>query len=160
MIVLVPVVVALALRAFAWPAARIAPRDLPLGIAGPATAAAPLQERFEQHEGAFDVHRYDDAASARAAIENRDVYGAIVVTPQGPQLLTASAASPVVAGLLREAVTAGAPAGTQVEAAGAPALVLALWTLLGLTAVALTGRRGRRTAEADPAAAQNPALVG
>ena len=34
-VVLVPVLVALALWAFAWPAARIAPRDLPLGVAGP-----------------------------------------------------------------------------------------------------------------------------
>lgn len=37
-LVLIPVVVALALSAFAWPAARIAPRDLPIGVAGPATA--------------------------------------------------------------------------------------------------------------------------
>ncbi|NEB79022.1 ABC transporter permease, partial [Streptomyces sp. SID14478] len=34
--VLVPLLAALALWAFAWPAARTAPRDLPVGIAGPA----------------------------------------------------------------------------------------------------------------------------
>lgn len=39
----------------------------------------------------------------------------MIVTPQGPELLTASAASPVVAGLLREAVTAQAPAGTPMK---------------------------------------------
>ncbi|NEC47755.1 ABC transporter permease, partial [Actinospica acidiphila] len=32
---LIPTLVALALWAFAWPAARTAPRDLPLGVAGP-----------------------------------------------------------------------------------------------------------------------------
>ena len=52
-ILLVPMVVALALWAFAWPAARIAPRDLPVGIAGAAPAADQLQERMEQRAGAF-----------------------------------------------------------------------------------------------------------
>ncbi|MFJ3583520.1 ABC transporter permease [Streptomyces sp. NPDC090127] len=113
-LVLIPVVVALALWAFAWPAARIAPRDLPIGVAGPATATAPLEQRLAERDGAFEVHRYDSEAAARTAIEDRVVYGAVVVTAQGPELLTASAASPVVAGLLREAVTAQVPAGTQV----------------------------------------------
>ncbi|WP_329123328.1 ABC transporter permease [Streptomyces sp. NBC_01353] len=112
-LVLIPVVVALALSAFAWPAARIAPRDLPIGVAGPATA--PLEQRLTEHDGAFEVHRYASEAAARAAIEDRAVYGAVIVTPQGPELLTASAASPVVAGLLREAVTAQAPAGTPMK---------------------------------------------
>lgn len=113
--VLIPVMVALALWAFAWPAARTAPRDVPIGVAGPAAAANRLEQRFEQREGAFDIHRYDDEAAARTAIEDRVVYGAVVVTAQGPELLTASAASPVVAQLLRDAVTAQAPAGTQVR---------------------------------------------
>ncbi|MFD7320318.1 ABC transporter permease [Streptomyces sp. NPDC059875] len=113
--VLIPVVVALALWAFAWPAARIAPRDLPIGVAGPATATAPLEQRLTERDGAFEVHHYDSEAAARTAIEDRVVYGAVIVTPRGPELLTASAASPVVAGLLREAVTAQAPAGTQLK---------------------------------------------
>lgn len=111
--VLIPVVAALALWAFAWPSARIAPRDLPVGIAGPATATAPLEQRLAERDGAFEVHRYDSAADARTAIKDRVVYGAVIVTPQGPELLTASAASPVVAGLLREAVTAQTPPGTE-----------------------------------------------
>lgn len=47
-------------------------------------------------------------------MKNLDVYGAVVVTPGGTELLTASAASTVVAGLLREAVTAQAPEGTTI----------------------------------------------
>lgn len=67
----------------------------------PAAATAQLEERFEQREGAFDVHRYDDEATARTAIEERAVYGAVVVTGRGLRLLTASAAGPVVAGARR-----------------------------------------------------------
>ena len=92
-VVLVPVLAALALWAFAWPAARTAPRDLPLGVAGPAAAVTQVERQLSAHDGAFDVHRYADEPAAREAIEDRDVYGAVVVTPHGPKLLTASAAS-------------------------------------------------------------------
>ncbi|EPH46407.1 hypothetical protein STRAU_0543 [Streptomyces aurantiacus JA 4570] len=100
-------------------------------MAGPATAAAPVQEQLERREGAFDLHRYADEAEARAAIEARTVYGAVVVTGKDPKvagnepkLLTATAASPVVAQLLQQAVTAGAPDGarvTTVDVVPAPA---------------------------------------
>nr|WP_236719113.1 ABC transporter permease [Wenjunlia vitaminophila] len=116
-VVMVPVLVAFALWAFAWPAARTAPRDLPVGVAGPAEAAAPVQQQLEQHGDAFDVHRFADEAAARRAIVHRDVYGAVVTTPRGPRLLTASAASPAVAQLLRDAVASQTPpnAPPQVE---------------------------------------------
>ncbi|MFF3324881.1 ABC transporter permease [Streptomyces sp. NPDC002889] len=170
--VLVPVVVALALWAFAWPAARIAPRDLPIGVAGPAAAATELEHRFEQRAGAFDVHRYDDEAAARAAVEDRVVYGAVVATPEGPRLLTASAASPVVAQLLKEAVTTQAPAGTAVpvtdvaptpsgdprgSALAASVLPLALAGVAAGAMVTLLRLRGTRAAVALVATA---ALVG
>ncbi|WP_369167480.1 ABC transporter permease [Streptomyces sp. R28] len=115
-IVLVPVLAALALWAFAWPATRTAPRDLPLGVAGPAAATTQVEKQLSRHEGAFEIHRYADEATARDAIEDRTVYGAIVVTAQGPELLTASAASPVVAQTLQRAVTQqAAAAGTRVR---------------------------------------------
>ncbi|MFI2118662.1 ABC transporter permease [Streptomyces rubiginosohelvolus] len=160
-ILLIPLMVTLALWAFAWPAARIAPRDLPVGVAGAAPAAEQLEQRFEQRDGAFEVHRYDDEAAARAAIEDRVVYGAVVATPQGPHLLTASAASPVVSQLLREAVTASAPEGTQVgvtdvvaapvgdprgSALGASVLPLALAGMAAGAVVTLMGLRGARGA--------------
>ncbi|MCX4910681.1 ABC transporter permease [Streptomyces sp. NBC_00878] len=170
-ILLVPVLVALALWAFAWPAARTAPRDLPLGVAGPATAAAQVQKQLEGHEGAFEIHRYADEAAARDAIEDRTVYGAVVVTEQGPKLLTASAASPLVAQLLQQSVTQQA-GGAQVRTVDvAPAAeadprgsaltssVLPM-TLAGIAAgvvVTLLGLRGRRAIAALIGAA---ALVG
>ncbi len=99
-VILIPLVIALALAAFAWPAARLAPRDLPVGVAGP--GATQVSQRLAEHEGAFDVHRYDDELAARAAIEDREVYGAIVAGPDGVTVLTASAASPLVAQLLQQ----------------------------------------------------------
>ncbi|MFE2293040.1 ABC transporter permease [Streptomyces sp. NPDC059452] len=160
-VLLIPLVVTLALWAFAWPAARIAPRDLPVGVAGAAPAADQLRSGFEQRAGAFEVHRFDDEAAAREAIEDRVVYGAVVAGPEGPHVLTASAASPVVAQLLREAVTAAVPEGTEVRvtdvvaapsgdprggALGASILPLALAGMGAGAAVTLLGLRGRRAA--------------
>lgn len=108
-LVLAPVLAALALWAFAWPAARTAPRDLPVGVAGPDAAAEQVTRGFDRREGAFAVHRYPDEAAARDAVESREVYGAVVAGPD-PKLLTASAGGPVVAQLLQQAVTEQAAA--------------------------------------------------
>jgi len=105
-VLLIPLAIALALAAFAWPTARLAPRDLPVGVAGPSQATGAIEQRLAEREGAFEVHRYADESAARAAIEDRAVYGAIVAGPQGLTVLTASAASPLVAQLLAQAFTA------------------------------------------------------
>jgi hypothetical protein len=116
-ILAVPLVVTLILTLFAWPNARLEPRDLPVGVAGPAAAAAPFEKRLAAKEGAFDLHRYRSEAAARSAIEDREVYGAFVATPAGPKVLTASAASPAVAQLLTHAAEdAGARTHDVVEA--------------------------------------------
>ncbi|WP_329341757.1 ABC transporter permease [Streptomyces sp. NBC_00663] len=159
-LVLVPLIAALALWAFAWPAARTAPRDLPLGVAGPASATARVEEQLTAHKGAFEIHHYPDEAAARDAIEDRTVYGAVVVTAKGPELLTASAAGPVVAQLLQQAVAAPAAAeGAQVrtvDVVAAPAkdprgaalnasvLPLALAGIAAGAVVTLSGLRGSR----------------
>ncbi|MFF1303490.1 ABC transporter permease [Streptomyces sp. NPDC058307] len=172
-VVLVPLLAALALWAFAWPAARTAPRDLPLGVAGPAAATAPVEQRLRQHQGAFEIHHYADERAARAAIEDRTVYGAVVVTAQGPELLTASAASPVVAQLLHQAVTRQAAAsGAEVKtvdvvptpasdprgaALSSSVLPLALSGIVAGAVVTLLGLRGVR---AVTALVLSAALVG
>ncbi|CAL9386617.1 hypothetical protein SUDANB15_01161 [Streptomyces sp. enrichment culture] len=159
-IVLAPVLVALALWAFAWPAARTAPRDLPLGVAGPAAATAPLEQRLQDREGAFALHRYADEPAAREAVEDREVYGAVVVTEQGPKLLTASAASPLVAQLLQQAVAdpasapgarattvdvvpaaAGDPRGAAVNASVLPLALAGIGTGAAVTLLGLRGVR-------------------
>lgn len=159
--VLIPVVVALALWAFAWPATRTAPRDLPVGVAGPAAAAATVEDGLTRRAGAFEVHRFDAADAAREAIEDRVVYGAVIVGAQGTELLAAPAASPVVAQLLREAVAAGAPEGAPVRvtevvplpegdprgsALGASVLPIALAGVAAGALVTLSGLRGARAA--------------
>ena len=120
-ILVVPLVVALVLTLFAWPSARLEPRDLPIGVAGPAAAAKAIEARLGSQEGAFDVYRYADEAAAREAIEDREVYGAFVAAPAGPKLLTASAASPAVAQLLGNAASAeGATTEVQDVVPGSP----------------------------------------
>ncbi|MFD5270207.1 ABC transporter permease [Streptomyces sp. NPDC058335] len=172
-VVLVPLLAALALWAFAWPAARTAPRDLPLGVAGPPAATAGIEEKLTRQEGAFEIHHYADEAAARAAVEDRTVYGAVVVTARGPELLTASAASPVVAQLLQQAVTGQAAADggevRTVDVVAAPAadprgaalnasvLPLAIAGIAAGAVVTLLGLRGFRAALALVGAA---ALVG
>ena len=94
---------ALVLTVFAWPNSRLAPRDLPVGVAGPAPAAEAIETKLTQQQGAFDVARYADESAAREAIEDRQVYGAFVASPGGLKVLTGSAASPVVAQLLSHA---------------------------------------------------------
>jgi hypothetical protein len=90
------VLVGVLVSAFAWPAANTEPREVPLAVA-PAAALSEVQQRLEAAApGAFDLVAANDADDARAAIEDRDVYGAIVVDPAGPpQVLTASAAHTV-----------------------------------------------------------------
>jgi hypothetical protein len=120
-----------------------------------------MKQGLEQREGAFEVHRYDDEAAARAAVEDRVVYGAVVAGPEGTKLLTASGAGAVVAQLLKEAVTAQAPAGTQVQvtdvaplpsgdprgtALAASALPLALAGVAAGALVTMAGLRGARAA--------------
>jgi hypothetical protein len=124
-ILIVPVVVAIVLTLFAWPNARLEPRDLPVGVVGP-VPAMPAEK--------FDVHRYADEGAARDAIEDREVYGAFVTGPGAPKVLTASAASPAVAQLLAHAaaeqkapvvdVASGGPRGAALASSVLP-LVLA-----------------------------------
>jgi hypothetical protein len=111
----VAVVVTVVLTAFAWPAVRSAPHDLPIAVAGPPAAAEQVVTALTTAEpGGFEVRTVADDDAARAAIEQREVYGAVVVDADGPHLLVASAASPVVAQSLRQ-IAAGLGAATGAE---------------------------------------------
>ena len=149
----VPIIVAIALSTFAWSAANLEPRDLPLGVAGPAEATGPIEAMFVDRNGAFDVHRYADAAAATQAIEDREVYGALVAAPDGPSFLIASAASPTVAALLRESLASGAtvvdvvpadPDDPRGAAFASMILPLVLAGIIGGVIVSLLGRPGFR----------------
>ncbi|MEV0357823.1 hypothetical protein AB0H71_17370 [Nocardia sp. NPDC050697] len=86
---------ALMLIAFAWPAVHTAPRDLPVAVTGPGVAQV-VQRLAERSPGAIEPRTVSDEAAARAALAEREVYGAILTGPQ-PRVLVASGASPLVA---------------------------------------------------------------
>ncbi|MEV4198132.1 hypothetical protein [Micromonospora globbae] len=102
--VLAVVVLALLVPLFAAPAANLAPRDLPVAVAGPPPVAGELADRLAAaRPGAFEVTTLADAAAADRALRDRQVYAAFVAGPDGVTLHTAPAASPTVAALLTEA---------------------------------------------------------
>ncbi|MFJ5215738.1 ABC transporter permease [Streptomyces sp. NPDC088354] len=104
MTVALPLVISLAVMAYAWPASRIAPRDLPIGVVGTSTASQKAVEGLAHSKpGGFDFHLYPDQASASSAIKSREVYGAFVVTPGRVKVMEATAASTSVAQLLTTA---------------------------------------------------------
>lgn len=86
--------------AFALPASRSAPHDVPIGVVG-----APAQiQAFEKGAPGFTVHIYASEAAARTAIEHREIYGAFNLdSPTDVDVLYATAASPAVAALVQGA---------------------------------------------------------
>jgi hypothetical protein len=89
---------ALVLTAFALPAIKSAPHDVPIGVAGPAPAAAGIEQALASRApGAWEVTAYADEAALAQAIRDRDVYGGLALAVTGPKVLTAPAGSPVVA---------------------------------------------------------------
>jgi hypothetical protein len=99
-----PVLLGLALLAFLWPAARTAPRDLPIGVAGNGPIVSAAGAGLAQH--GFAVTSYPDRSAAEAAIRDRDVYGAVLPGAGATTVLVASAASPAVAADLSEVASA------------------------------------------------------
>jgi hypothetical protein len=102
---------------FAGPAAALAPRDLPIAISGPPQLATQIRAA---HPGAFDITTVPDASAADAAIKDRSVYGAIVVTAAGPEVRVASAAGPAVSTLLTQAAAALGQSGARPVAQPVP----------------------------------------
>lgn len=118
-IVVLTVVLAVVAIAFALPAARSRPHDVPIGAAGPQAAGGQVADLLEQHApGAFAVTYYPGEQALRDAIRNREVYGGISFGPDGRTLFTATGASPMVAQLLTQIGTgisqqAGVPLRTE-----------------------------------------------
>lgn len=119
-------VVSVIVLAFSWPSVTADPHELPIAISGPAEAVTAAEDAVDSRQpGAIAFTEVDDRAAAVAAIETREVYGAVVLGAE-PEVLTSSASSLVVAQLLgtvaatlEEGVNAQAAAAAA--AAGAPA---------------------------------------
>ncbi|MGN9807883.1 hypothetical protein ACTMSW_00805 [Micromonospora sp. BQ11] len=153
---------ALLVPLFAAPAANLAPRDLPVAVAGPAPVAEELADRLAAaRPGAFAVTTVPDVAAADRALRDREVYAAFVTGPDGVSLHTASAAGPTVAALLTEAagrlsggqpvavvdVVPGDPDDPRGAGFGAGFLPLALTSMLAgvLLVLLVSGRTARLT---------------
>lgn len=94
------------LSLFAWPSARLAPHELRIAVAGPAPAASAISSTLASSKpGAFAVTQVSTRDEAVRLITDHTAYGAIVVTATGPEILTASARSPIVAQLLGQAAS-------------------------------------------------------
>ena len=102
-VVVLAVVIAIVAIAFALPAARSKPHNVPIGAAGPQAASGQVADMLEHNApGAFEITYYPGEAALRDAIRNRDVYGGISFGPDGRTLLIATGASPTVAQLLSQ----------------------------------------------------------
>lgn len=102
-IVVLAVALAILAIAFALPAARSKPHNIPVGAAGPTAASGQVADMLEQHApGAFAITYYPGETALRDAIRNRDVYGGIAFGPDGPTLLIATGGSPMVAQMLTQ----------------------------------------------------------
>jgi hypothetical protein len=116
-VALIPVLVILALAAFAWPSANLAPRDLPIGVVASAADSSRLSAQIHaRFPGAFSLRSYSSASEAQDAIRNREVYGAVVLDSSGNALYVASASSALVTQLLTQEllpVVAAQPANGQ-----------------------------------------------
>ena len=122
------VIVAVIVMAFVWPAATSEPQNLPVGISGPTDAVTAVEDKLaEQDPAPFDLLEVDSRADAVSQIESRELYGAILLGDE-PEVLTATAASPVAAQALRGVAT---QLQSQIDAAAKTALTDQLAAIVG-----------------------------
>src|SRR5258705_12704989 len=82
-IVVLTVVLSILAIAFALPAARSKPHDVPIGAAGPQAAGGQVADIIEQHgPGPFALTYYPGEAAPRAPIHNPAAYGRSSVPPR------------------------------------------------------------------------------
>lgn len=94
-------VVAVIVMAFVWPAATSRAQNLPVGISGPAEAVTAVENVLAAQDPApFVLHEVDSRDDAASRIDSRELYGAILLGDE-PEVLVATAASPVAAQALR-----------------------------------------------------------
>ena len=84
------------------------PRDLQVGVVGPAPLAAAVAKQV-----GFELVPFADEAAARDAIDHRRIDGAFIAAPGGSTLLVVPAAGPIMANGLTNAFGAGAAVAHQ-----------------------------------------------
>ncbi|WP_218007729.1 ABC transporter permease [Nocardia vinacea] len=101
-VVLLTAIISVLLVAFAWPSVRSSVHDVPIALAGPGPAVAQIRTALEQRlPGGFEITEVTDTAAAEQLIRDRQVYGAIDLSSDTPQVIITSAASTAVAQTLQ-----------------------------------------------------------
>ena len=96
-------IVGVLVLAFVWPIATASAKNLPIAITGPSAQVAAVEKAVGAgSSSAIDFHSVRDRDAAVTRIKDRSVYGAIVLGA-APEVLTASAGSPVATQLLNGA---------------------------------------------------------
>ncbi|MFD2093181.1 hypothetical protein [Blastococcus deserti] len=107
---------AVLLSVFAWPATETRPRDVPIAVAGPPEAVDRLRAALNAAQpGAFSIRSADGLDEARALVRDRDVDGALLLSPEGPSVIVATQAGPAIAQALTQVVQAVAGTTVPVE---------------------------------------------
>lgn len=105
-VVLLTAGISVLLTAFAWPSVRSSVHDVPIAVAGPATAVEHVSTALGQRlPGGFEITAVAGTAAAERLIRDREVYGAIDVSSGVPQVIVASAAGAAVAQTLQSLAT-------------------------------------------------------
>ncbi|WAL39874.1 hypothetical protein BRM1_11550 [Brevibacterium sp. BRM-1] len=92
-------IVSLVLLAFSWPTVTAEAKNLPVAVVGSQKQIDQLEDSAP--DGLLDVREADSRAAAVDQIRHRDVYGAVIISGDSPEILTASAGSPAVAQQLK-----------------------------------------------------------
>lgn len=106
------------LALFILPSLKSGPRDLPLGLVGdPAVVTTTEDALASSAPGAYVTHHLDSEAELRAAVEQREVVGGLVLSENGVHAVVASAGSTAISG------TVTATASSLASASGLPLTV-------------------------------------
>jgi hypothetical protein len=143
--------VGILITAFIWPAATSSPKDLPVGISGPADRVAALTDVLGEQDPSpmalVDVASRDQAIEM---IEQREIYGAILLDE--PEVLIATAAGPAAAQALRGVAI---QLQSQVDASVQAALIAQLQAV----GAALAAGQTPALPPADEAGAEPPKVI-
>jgi hypothetical protein len=142
--------VAVVVLAFMWPAITSTVKDFPIAVAGPSEQVTAFTGAIDENAyGRFNVTEAADRDAAVQSIEEREVYGAVILG-QAPEVLMASANGAVtsqimsqIAGQLQHQVNAiVAQQTTAAQQAGAPAPDPIVVTVTDVAPLASTDERG------------------
>ncbi|MFI8194215.1 hypothetical protein ACIF8T_36730 [Streptomyces sp. NPDC085946] len=153
--------VTLMLCTFGLPSAAGGPHHAPLGVTGPASAVAAVQQQLPDDD--WEVTVYDDPRALTHAVENRDAVGGLALVDDGVTVYTATAGGPQISAAISGLGTALAerrhvsatvhdlvpfpeddPRGTGLASAALPMVLGGMLPVIVLLRL-FPGRVGRRT---------------